>query len=260
MPTTTLDVFRVKYASRALARRTDAPLYQQIREILATQIRNGTLKSGDQLPSEDDLGREFGVTRMTVRQAISGLVNDGVVYRRHGKGTFVGDPKVTRRFARLTGFSEDVIARGQHPGARTLSLRKGPAPAEVAEALGLVVGAPVVLVYRLRMLDARPAALQRSYLAADLVPGLERADEEFPSLYQLLRARFGLSLHHANQLIEARQATASETRLLRARPHVSVVQVLRTTYLDNGRAVELARMVYRADLFKFQMQLWMADE
>ena len=250
----------MKHGRRALARRTDAPLYQQIREILATQIRDGTFKSGDQLPSEDHLGREFRVTRMTVRQAISGLVSEGMVYRRHGRGTFVGDPKVTRRFARLTGFSEDVIARGQHPGARTLALRKEPAPVDVAKPLRLAVGAPVVLVYRLRMLDDRPAALQRSYLPADLVPGLERADEEFPSLYQLLRTRFGLSLHHADQVIEARQATAAETRLLCARPHAPIVQVLRTTFLDNGRPVELARMVYHSDLFKFQMQLWMAGE
>lgn len=260
MPGTTLDVLRSMNSSRALARRADAPRYQQIREILATQIRSGTFKSGDQLPSEDELGREFRVTRMTVRQAVSGLVSEGMVYRRHGKGTFVGDPKVTRRFARLTGFSEDVIARGQHPGARTLALRKVPASVEVAEALGVAVGAPVVLVHRLRMLDARPAALQRSYLAADLVPGLERLDGEFPSLYQLLRTRFGLSLHHADQIIEARQATATETRLLRARPHAPVVQVLRKTFLDNGRPVELARMVYRADLFKFQMQLWVEGE
>src|SRR5579859_1314265 len=89
---------------RLTARSADIPLYQQIRESLREQIRIGTLKPADQLPSEEELGRKFRVTRMTVRQAISDLAREGLVYRRHGKGTCVGDPKVTRQFATLTSF------------------------------------------------------------------------------------------------------------------------------------------------------------
>ena len=239
-----------------MARAADAPLYRQIREILRAQVHNGTLKAGDQLPSEDDLARTFRVTRMTVRQAISELVSGGLIYRRHGKGTFVGDPKVTRRFAKLTGFSEDVVARSHRPGVRTLALRRMVPPLEVGQALELKPGDHVVLVHRLRLVDDRPAAIQRCFLVADLVPGLENMDEDFPSLYQLLRARFRLTLHHADQMIEARQATAAEARLLRIMPRATVVQVVRTTFLDDGRPVELVRMVYRADLFQFQTRLW----
>jgi GntR family transcriptional regulator len=193
---------------------------------------------------------------MTVRHAISGLVSGGLLYRRHGKGTFVGDPKVTRRFAKLTGFSEDVVARKHRPGVRTLALRKLVTPPEAAQALGLKAHEDVVLVHRLRLVDDRPAAIQRSYLVAELVPGLENMDEEFPSLYQLLRARFRLTLNHADQLIEARQATAAEAHLLNIAARAPVVQVVRTTFLDDGRPVELARMVYRADLFEFHTRLW----
>jgi GntR family transcriptional regulator len=239
-----------------LARGSDAPLYQQIRDILLTQIHSGELKSGDRLLSEDELGRAFRVTRMTVRHAISGLVSGGLLYRRHGKGTFVGDPKVTRRFAKLTGFSEDVFARKHRPGVRTLALRKMIAPQDVAQALGLKADAQVVLVHRLRLVDDRPAAIQRCYLVAELVPGLEDMDPDFPSLYQLLRTRFRLTLHHADQMIEARQGTIAEARLLNISARAPVVQVVRTTFLDDGRPVELVRMVYRADLFEFQTRLW----
>jgi GntR family transcriptional regulator len=129
-------------------------------------------------------------------------------------------------------------------------------PSDVAQALRLKAGESVVLVHRLRLVDGRPAAIQRCFLVAGLVPGLESMDDKFPSLYQLLRTRFGLTLHRADQIIEARQATAAEARLLRITPRAPVVQVIRTTFLDDGRPVELARMVYRADLFKFQTQLW----
>jgi len=104
--------------------------------------------------------------------------------------------------------------------------------------------------------DNRPAAIQRCFLAAEVVPGLEGITDDFSSLYQVLGARFGLVLHHADQVIEARQATAAEARLLRIKPRAPVVQVVRTTFLDDGRRVELAQMVYRADLFKFRTQLW----
>ncbi len=254
------SVLRERRTSPPLARGIELPLYHQIREILAEQVRSGTLKPGDQLPSEDDLRRKFRVTRMTVRQAISGLVNEGLVYRRQGKGTFVGDPKVARRFARLTGFSEDVLARGQRPGARTLALRRVAPPTEVARALRLKAGEPVVLVHRLRTVDDRPVAIQRSFLVAELVTGLETVDEGYPSLYRLLETRYGLMLHHADQVIDARQATIEEARLLRIAPRMPVAQVTRTTFLDDGRPVEFARMVYRADLFMFQMQLWRSDE
>ena len=239
-----------------LTRRADVPLYQRIRETIRQQICNGKVKSGEQLPSEEELGRKFRVTRMTVRQAISDLVREGLVYRRHGKGTFAGDPKVTRGFAKLTGFSEDVLAKNRQPGVRTLALRKMAAPAEVAQALRLEPGEPVVLVHRLRFVDHRAAAIQRSFLVAEVVPGLEDMDDDFPSLYQLLRTSFGLKLHHADQMIEARPATVAEARLLRTTTRAPVVQVVRTTFLDDGRRVELARMVYRADLFEFQTRLW----
>jgi GntR family transcriptional regulator len=256
MHSTTSGIPTVDRPSYLPARRANVPLYHQIRAVLREQIHNGELKSGDQLPSEDELGRAFRVTRMTVRQAISGLVSEGLVYRRHGKGTFVGDPKVTRRFAKLTGFSEDVVARNHKPGVRTLALRKIVPPVEVARALSLKAGELVVLVHRLRLINDRPAAIQRCFLVAELVAGLESMGHEFPSLYQLLGTRFGLTLHHADQMIEVRRATGAEARLLRISARAPLVHVIRTTFLDDGRPVELAQMAYRADLFKFQTQLW----
>lgn len=242
--------------SRSLARGATAPLHIQIREILEKLISEGSLRCGDRLPSEDEFTREFRVSRMTVRQALSVLASEGLIYRRQGIGTFVGDTKVTRQFMKLSGFSDDVIARGHRPGARTLSIRLMPAPTDAADALDCRPGEAVVLVHRLRTLNDRPAAIQHSYLLASLVPGLENVDEDFPSLYGLLRRQFGLVLNRAEQVIEARRASAAEGRRLEIAARSPVVQVARTTFLDDGRPVELARMLYRADLFQFRMQLW----
>src|SRR5438270_14022521 len=105
----------------AIYRNSPLPRYYQLKEIMRERIQCGEWKPGDLIPSERELGEKYGISRMTARQAIPDLVNEGLCYREQGKGTFDSRHKITQQFSRLTGFTEDMRARGQQPGTRTRS-------------------------------------------------------------------------------------------------------------------------------------------
>src|SRR6478752_6396825 len=110
----------------AIYRNIPVPRYHQLKEILRERVRSGEWKPGDLIPSERELSETYHISRMTTRQAITDLVNEGVFYREQGRGTFVTRNKITQQLIRLTGFTEDIAARGQHPSTKTLSAVMAP--------------------------------------------------------------------------------------------------------------------------------------
>src|SRR5215472_7045288 len=124
----------------AIYRNSPVPRYHQLKEILREKIRAGEWKPGDIIPSERELSENYGISRMTARQAITDLVNEGVFYREQGKGTFVTKRKITQQLMRLTGFTEDISARGQRPGTKVLSAHMLPADETTAERLRISPG------------------------------------------------------------------------------------------------------------------------
>lgn len=123
-----------------IVRKSPLPRYYQLKEIMREKIRSGEWKPGDLIPSERELGEQYGISRMTARQAITELVNEGLFYREQGKGTFVSRRKITQQLIHLTGFTEDMKARGQQPGTRVLSAEMRPAEEAVAERLRIKPG------------------------------------------------------------------------------------------------------------------------
>src|ERR1700687_2665493 len=117
----------------AIYRNSPLPRYYQLKEIMRERVRAGEWKPGDLIPSERELGETYGISRMTARQAITDLVNEGLFYREQGKGTFVSRNKITQQLIRLTGFSEDIKARGQRPGSKIISAKMVPADETIAE-------------------------------------------------------------------------------------------------------------------------------
>src|SRR5919205_4653418 len=111
------------------------PRYYQLKEIIREGIRSGAWPPGSLIPSERELCERYGISRMTARQSITELVNEGLLYREQGRGTFVGRPKIAQKLLRLTGFTEDMKAREQRPGARVLAAEMWPADAATAERL-----------------------------------------------------------------------------------------------------------------------------
>src|SRR3989442_12850833 len=146
----------------AIYRNSPLPRYYQLKEIMRERVRAGEWQPGDLIPSERELGETYGISRMTARQAITDLVNEGLFYREQGKGTFVSRNKITQQLIHLTGFTEDIRARGQRPGTRVLSAEMRLADEPTAERLRINPGALIFHLQRLRLADGEPLAIELS--------------------------------------------------------------------------------------------------
>jgi len=237
-------------------RRTPIPRYYQIMEQLRSKIQEGAFAVGSALPPERELAEAYNVSRMTVRQAITGLVDEGILIRRQGVGTFVAPPKLEQVLSKLTSFTEDMALRGMKAGARVISFAEtAPSPA-AGKALGL--DAEEDRVYqctRLRLADEEPMALETTEVIAAICPGLCAEDLEDRSLYELLSKRWGVRLDHATQSIEPALPTLREATLLHIPSGAPVLLMHRITYDQNDRAIEYVRSIYRGDRYKFIIEL-----
>lgn len=225
------------------------PLYVQIYEALKSQMADGTYPPGSRLPSESALAARFGVTRMTVRQALGKLHTEGLILTRRGIGTFTALARFERQATRMTDLHEDLLERGHKPTSRVLSLRTGEFSPDLAERLGLPPGEPMLHISRLRLADDEPVAVNNAHLRRALCPGLEREDFREVSLYALLEHRFGLPLGHAEQRVQAVLASGAQATLLGVRRGSPLLHIERLTFLKDGRALGLTEGYYRADRY-----------
>lgn len=239
----------------ALDKDSPIPLYYQLQQIVEERIDGGEWPPGMQVPSERELCEQFQVSRITVRQALLALANQGRLTRQQGVGTFVASPRIKQRLNRLTGFTEELEARGQHPGARVLQLELLPAPPTVARGLDLPPGEEVILVKRLRLADEEPLAIEIAHLPAHLCPGLEHQDLGAHSLYELLGREFDIVPARAEQQIEALACPATEARLLGVRKGSPMLHMYRVTYGRDGQAIEHTESFYRGDRYIFHVEL-----
>ena len=234
---------------------TFVPLYHQLKLYIESQIRSGTWQPGDQVPSESLLGEKFHISRTTVRQALGELVNQGMLTRVQGKGTFVAQPRIRQRLTRLTGFTEDFEARRMKPDSQVLHQGKEPAVPRVASALRIAEGTSVILLERLRLADELPMAVEISHLREDLFPSFNA--EEFPggSLYTYLAEKFNIIPTAAHQDMEAIACPQPQARLLGISKGGPVLHIYRTTFDQSGRPFEQVESFYRGDRYVFQAEL-----
>ncbi|MBB4663846.1 GntR family transcriptional regulator [Conexibacter arvalis] len=218
------------------------PAHQQIRDELIAEIESGALGPGARLPGEIALAKRFGVTRMTLRQALAAMVNDGMLVRRQGVGTFVAQDAARRRnMTRLTGFREDMRNEGRPVETRMLAQEIRPATAEVATPLGLEEGAHVTLVERLRLVGGEPVVIQRSWIPYERCPELWREPLVEGSLYATLQTRWAVELRRADQSFSAVEASSEQAALLDVAPGAPLLQVERLTLDDANVPVEVAQ-------------------
>ena len=156
--------------------RMESKLYLRIKDWLRESIEKGDYRPGERIPSEYELTQRFGVSRSTVRQAISELVLEGWLYRIQGSGTFVARPKYRQTLSRLTSFTEDMRLLGLRPRSRLLLFEIREADEKIAQTLRIPLGDEVVHIERLRFADDEPMALNTSILPLRLVPGLKKED------------------------------------------------------------------------------------
>jgi GntR family transcriptional regulator len=233
-------------------RSSPVPLYFQIAEQLRSALEAGDLTPGSRLATEIAFASKLGVSRPTMRKAMEQLVGKGLVVRQRGVGTRVVSRKVMRHLE-LTSLYDDLSSSGQRPATDVLSNDVQPASAEVAQALGLPEGTPVLALVRIRSVMDQPIAQLTNYLPASRLT-LTTADLHDHGLYQLLR-QAGITLHSAAQVIGARTATAAEARLLGERKGAALLTMQRTAYDDRRVAVEYGSHVYCATRYSFEMTL-----
>jgi len=233
---------------------SSTPLYTQIKDRLQLQIQRGAYEVGAKLPSERELAQEFGVSRMTARQALQDLVQEGLAYSRVGKGTFVSPPKIDLRA--LTSFSEESRLRGMTPGSRVLKAVLAPADTTTTRWLQISPGTEIVVLSRIRLANGKPLAIETAHLAHRLCPGiLEHHDFSHESLYEVLRQEYGWVMVWADQTIEARQAVHEECQLLEMDRQIPVLSLTRVTYDSQDRPIEFVNSVYRGDQYRLHTVL-----
>ncbi len=231
------------------------PRYHQLKEIIREGIQSGDLKPGDVIPSERELSERYNVSRMTARQSIVELTHEGLLYRRQGKGTFVAWPKIAQQLTALTGFTEEIRARGQRPGTKLLEMGMVRVDGHAALRLQVPAGQRVVRLYRARLADDEPLALEQSLISFFGCEQLLEVDLVATSLYGLLETRFGLPPVEAEQEIEAGLATEAEAELLEIAVGSPILLLRRTTYTERHQPIEYAESVYRGDKYAFHTRL-----
>lgn len=226
------------------------PLYQQLQRALRQAIESRVLGPDDALPPERDLAEELAVSRITVRKAIDGLVEEGLLIRKQGAGTFVSN-RVEKNFAKLTSFSEDMRARGRKPHSVWLSRAAGTVTPEESLTLRSSPGTPVYRFHRIRYADDAPMALEYATVLASCLPSLEAVES---SLYEALE-RAGNRPARALQRLRAVLFTSEQAKLLKAQERDAGLLVERVGFLKDGRAVEFSQSYYRGDIYDFVAEL-----
>ena len=231
------------------------PLYYQIMSQLREKISAGEYPVDSALPPERELVETYQVSRMTIRQAIAELVNEGILVRRKGIGTFVARPKLEQPLNSLTSFTEDMAQRGMKAGSRIISFRETVPDPPLRRTLGLSAQEKVFECVRLRLADEEPMALETTTLPASVCPGLRREDLENQSLYQLLAERWGVELEYATQSVEPLLAPPYEASLLHVAPGAPLLLMHRITSDHHDRVFEHVKSLYRGDRYKLVTEL-----
>ncbi|GAA5184927.1 GntR family transcriptional regulator [Niveibacterium umoris] len=226
------------------------PLYQQLQRALREAIETNVLAPDDALPSERQLANDLGVSRITVRKAIDGLSEEGLLVSRQGSGNFVR-ARIDKNFAKLTSFSEDMRSRGRVPHSEWLKKVQGTVTPDEAMKLALSPGTHVYRYHRLRYADEAPMAIEYATVVASYLPSLDAVDN---SLYEALEAA-GHRPVRALQRLRALLLNKEQARLLEAKEGDAGLLVERLGYLRDGRAVEMCQSFYRGDTYDFVAEL-----
>jgi GntR family transcriptional regulator len=233
------------------------PFYYQITDILLRKIESEEFKPHERIPSEDELAAIFNVSRMTVRQAILKLVNEGKLYRRQGYGTFVAEPKIERKVARLTSATLDIREAGLEPGSIILEKKVFKPAEEVRRILKLNNEDDVIEIIRLRLADGEPIAIGQAILPVRLFPQLASAElESVLSLTQFLEEEYGCKIAYAEQKIQAVSADSYQSKLLKIKKGSSLLYLNRIFYSKAHAPIGIFDSFYRGDRYIFTSTLY----
>jgi|SRR5450830_26579 len=234
---------------------TAEPLYRRILRALRSDILEGHLRPGMRLPSESELGQRFSVSRITVRQAVGALQNEGLIHTAQGRGSFVSHPKAYQDISRLQGFAEQMGQHGYRVSNRVLSTRELVAPTTVAKRLDLSANTPVLELQRLRLLNGAPVSVEQTYLPLDIGRRVAQADLQQRDIFLILENDCQQPLGHAELAIDAVAADSEKARSLGVPEGAPLLRIERLTHDRAGRPLDYEFLYFRGDTFQYRFQV-----
>ena len=230
------------------------PLYEQIKDTLRGRILDGTYAPHSQMPSEHELCALFGVSRITVRQALGDLQKEGLLFKLHGKGTFVSKPKAFQNVTSLQGFGEAMSSMGYEIVNQLRSFRIVEASRHVAAKLNLPEGAPVAEIHRVRLLNREAVSLEITWLPEIFGKRLANADLATRDIFLILENDCGVPLGHADVAIDAILADDEIAAALPVEEGSPVLRIERLTHDATGAPIDYEYLYFRGDAFQYRLR------
>ncbi|MDO4287812.1 MAG: GntR family transcriptional regulator [Eubacterium sp.] len=230
------------------------PLYLQLEELIRNNIDNGVWKHQNAIPSESELQKEYGLSRMTVRTACQNLVQEGILYRVPGKGTFVAEPKIMTDSLAYMGFREQLERMGYATTTELLESKIIQASASVSKKLRIPENASVMYIERMRYLKKKPISLHHSYIPIQLCEGIEKHDLINEQLCVIMEKEYQLRPHKIQETLESVRASKKESQLFGVAEDYPLLILEDNLFDQNDVPYEYSKVVFRGDKIKLRYE------
>lgn len=235
---------------------TPVPLYYQLKTLILDQIKDGTYKSGDMIPTENDLSAMFDISRTTVRQAVTELVREGYLYRVKSKGTFVSKPKIAQNVLnRYYSYDGAVKDSGQEVKLEVLKIEVVPMPQELLDLGAGQPGDRAFYLYRRRITDGMPLMRVESYLPCSKFPDLMEADLEHSTLKTLMDRKPETRVNRLKRTIEAIPASKEDIAMLEVEEGSAIQKMTTVRYNAGGEFLDIGTAYYRGDMSRIEVEI-----
>jgi len=236
---------------KKLNRNSHIPLYYQLQQILEKLVENGEFDNSQPLPTEEELMKTYEVSRTTVREALRGLLDKGVIVKKQGVGSFIAQEKITEVLPGLVSFSSEMSARGFCVRTKVLKIQEIKPSPKVARGLNLSNDVTVLRVKRLRFVDEKPIVISTSYLTC----GYDPKDNFEGSIYKILEEKYGVSISYGEAIIEACLSDEYESRLLNLEKGSALLGITWRSFTEDNTPVEYSEAIFRGDSYKYVVML-----
>ena len=230
------------------------PKYYRVEKCLRDRIRSGELKPGDPVPPESQLVQQFNISRMTVRQALSRLVFEGLIDRQRGRGSFVAEARFQHTHL-FPSFEEEMQARGATTSHKLIEKRVEPAEGKAAESLGLAEGTPVVVIERQRFVDGQVVGYEIRYFPRWIGDALTTEELEGQPLVPAMKRILGRVHTHLRLRITASVARVKEAKILETKAGVPILIRENIWYVEPEGPIQYGKSLYRGDRYQMDLDL-----
>jgi GntR family transcriptional regulator len=247
----------LKNGNYKLDKNIPVPLYYQLKKLLIDEISNNRIKLGDSIPTEAEFSEHLGISRPTIRQALSEMASEGYLQRLKGKGTFVSKPKIDARFfQQLQSFNSDMNQKGLNPTTQVLDLKVIKGIADICEKLDIDVEDELVYLRRVRFADDEPVVYLETYLPYKYCKGIIEEDFVNNSLYSIMEEKYSIKIFKVVRKIEAVNADDQVAKLLHMKKNQALCLVKTTAYTEQNIPSEYSIARYRGDRNLFSVELY----